>query len=170
MLCHFSFAQRKTSGRATKTINTEAEKIFNSAERKYANGDWKNAVVEYTKAIEIDSNYINAYLRRGFCLSLTKDYEGAIKDYSKVLQLDPNHQWAYLSRGSAKNKLKDFKSALADFNKALALKPTDQEAFNNRGWAKEGLGDHKGACEDWNKSKQLGNDEAKIILENNHCK
>jgi hypothetical protein len=38
-----------------------------------------------------------------------------------------------------------------------------------RGFSKKGMNDTKG-CEDWNKSKQMGSEEAKIILKNNRCK
>ncbi|MCC6690317.1 MAG: tetratricopeptide repeat protein, partial [Bacteroidia bacterium] len=82
----------------------------------------------------------------------------------------PDHEYAYVSRGSAKNKLKNFKEALLDFDRALQLKPDDCEAYNNRGWAKKGLGDEDGACKDWHYSKKKGNDEAKIIIKNNHCR
>jgi Flp pilus assembly protein TadD len=66
--------------------------------------------------------------------------------------------------------LKKYDLAVTDFDKALEIDPTNQEAYNNRGWAKLGMDDKKGACKDWKKSKKLGNGEAKIILENNHCK
>ena len=98
------------------------------------------------------------------------EYKGAIEDYSRVIELDPKHKWAYLSRGAAKNKLNEFKEAMIDFTKVLELDPKDQEAYNNRGFSKKGLDDQAGACADWNKSKKMGNEEAKIILKNNHCK
>ena len=47
---------------------------------------------------------------------------------------------------------------------------TDPEIFNNRGFTFKGKGDIEAACRDWNTSRKLGNDEASVILKNNHCK
>lgn len=148
----------------------DAKKSFESAERHYSSGNYKSAIEDYTTAISIDPSYLNAYLRRAFCYSATKDYDGALSDYSKILELKPNHVWALNSRGSAYNKLKKYDLAMADFNKLLELEPKNTEALNNRGWTKQGLGNHQEACEDWKLSKKYGNEEAKIILKNTNCK
>jgi tetratricopeptide (TPR) repeat protein len=148
----------------------DAKKYYDDGQKDYKFLRYREAIENYSKAIELDSNYINAYIQRGFCKGMTKDFTGEIEDYTMAIQIDPKHKFAYISRGSAKNKTGDYKSALEDFNKVLELDPKDQEAYNNRGFSKKALGDKKGACEDWNKSKQLGNSEAKIILKNNQCK
>ena len=54
--------------------------------------------------------------------------------------------------------------------KPSKLTQKEPEAYNNRGFTKKLSGDLQGACADWNISKKLGNDEAKVILKNNHCK
>ena len=93
-----------------------------------------------------------------------------MSDYTQVIKIDPQHKWAYISRGSARNRLGDYAMAMEDFNKALEIDPKEPEAYNNRGFTKKLTGDNAGACEDWNFSKRLGNNEAKIILKNNHCR
>lgn len=149
---------------------TEAEHLYKKGLERQQKGEYQQAIDCYNKALETDSSVVDVFLQRGFCKVAIKDYPGSIVDYTLLISHDPNHVWAYISRGSAKNKMNDFTNAMIDFNKALELEPTNQEAFNNRGFSKKGLGDLKGACEDWNKSKRMGNDEAKIILKNNHCK
>lgn len=144
--------------------------IFGNAENLFANGDYQNAANLYTKVLLVDSENMNAYLRRGFCNSVLQNYDDAIADFSVVIERHQDHPFAYISRGSAYNKKEQFQKALADFDKALNLDPTNQEAYNNRGWAKNGMELYDEACADWKKSKQLGNEEAKIILKNNHCK
>ena len=150
--------------------DSTATEYFNKGEFYYRNFDYNNAIVYYDKALALDPDMVNAYLQRGFCKNITKNFKGAIADFTSVINMNPDHRWAYISRGSARNKTEEFNLAIDDFNKALELDPTDQEAYNNRGFAKKMLGDKKGACDDWNKSRKLGNDEAKIILKNNHCK
>lgn len=153
----FSFAQN-------------AEATFNKAENLFATGKYKEASSLYTLVIEADPDNMNAYLRRGFCHSVLQQYDESIKDYSYVIEKHPKHPFAYLSRGSAYNKKQEFKTAIIDFDRVLNMEPKNQEAYNNRGWAKNGLGLYKEACKDWKTSRKLGNEEAKIILKNNHCK
>lgn len=147
-----------------------ADATFNKAENLFANGEYKEAAALYSKVINTDPENVNAFLRRGFCNSVLKQYEASIKDFSYVIEKHPKHPFAYLSRGSAYNKTEQFKTALIDFDMVLNMDPKNQEAYNNRGWAKNGLGLFKEACADWKTSRKMGNEEAKIILKNNHCK
>jgi tetratricopeptide (TPR) repeat protein len=148
----------------------EAKALVKQGVEKIYNGNYEKAIVDFNGAIKKDSACQDAYLRRAFCYGATEKYNEAIADYSKIIKLNPEAEIAYVSRGSMKNKMKQFKEALLDFDKAMQLKPDDYEAYNNRGWAKKGLGDDNGACQDWFFSKKKGNHEAKIIIDNNHCK
>ena len=148
----------------------DAESLFNQGEARFQQQNYEGAIPFFTKAIEADPGYMNAYLRRGFAYSVLKEYLLADQDFTKIIETHDKHVFAYISRGSARNKLGRFRSALEDFDKALQLDPKNQEAFNNRGWTKEGLGDHKGACMDWKFSKKMGNEEARIILKNTDCR
>lgn len=154
----------------TSGFSQDAQSVFNKAENLFANGNYEQASDLYTQVIEADATNMNAYLRRGFCQSVLQNYQNAVDDYSKVIEKHSKHPFAYLSRGSAYNKLEEWKLALADFDMVLNIDPKNQEAYNNRGWAKNGLGLFKEACKDWKTSRKLGNEEAKIILKNNHCK
>jgi tetratricopeptide (TPR) repeat protein len=148
----------------------DAEQYFKTGDQKLRQGDNEAALLWFNKAVEADPSNANYYLQRAFVNNVLEHYEAAIKDYDKVLEMHPNNVFAYVSRGSCKNKLEKFEDAMFDFNKALSLDEDNQEAYNNRGWAKQGLGDKKGACQDWKTSRKKGNEEAKIILKNTHCK
>ncbi len=148
----------------------DVEAVFNKAENLFASGEYQAASKLYTEVLASDPENMNGYLRRGFCFSVMEQYHKAIEDFSVVIEKHPKHPFAYLSRGSAYNKLEEFRTALIDFERVLNIDPKDQEAYNNRGWAKNGLGLYDEACKDWKKSRKLGNEEAKIILKNNHCK
>lgn len=155
---------------SAQSLAQNADSFYNKAEIKSNTGNYQAAIVLYTRAIKVNPKFTRAYYKRAFAHSMLKDYAAAVKDYSAVISKNPKHTWSYISRGSSYNKLKKYDLAVTDFDKALEIDPTNQEAYNNRGWAKLGLDDKKGACKDWKKSKKLGNGEAKIILENNHCK
>lgn len=146
------------------------DKTFSKAESLFAVGKYEEAAELYSSVIESEPENLNAFLRRGFCNSVQKNYDKAIMDFTSVIEVHSEHPFAYISRGSAYNKLEKYELAMADFSKALSIDPKNQEAYNNRGWAKNGLELYKEACADWKVSKKLGNEEAKIILKNNHCK
>ena len=89
------------------SAQTTAEEYLNSAVSKFYLDNMEGAIVDYTKAIEIDSNYVEAYRKRGLAKETLKDYSGAIVDYTKAIEIDPNYAPAYRDRGIAKGKLKD---------------------------------------------------------------
>ena len=49
----------------------------------------EDAIVEYDKALEIDSNYVDAYYNKGLSLSNLGRYEDAIVEYDKALEINP---------------------------------------------------------------------------------
>lgn len=56
------------------------------------------ALENYSKAIEMDSKFINAYLNRAEYYRIKGNYEAALKDYDFALELDPTHRGAISRR------------------------------------------------------------------------
>ena len=65
---------------------------FKSGGDKYNLKDYKGAIRDYDKAIELDSKYAEAYFERGRCKHWTGDKKGAILDLKKAEDLDPKLQ------------------------------------------------------------------------------
>ena len=149
-------------------INNNGQKFYFSNHHVYYNigvqkdelKDYYGAISDYTKAIELDPNYADAYSNRGSSKTDLKDYYGAIADYTKAIELNPNYAAAYYNRGYSKRELKDYYGAIAGYTKAIELNPNNAKAYSNRGISKEDLGDLNGACADWKKAAELGNTEA----------
>ena len=57
------------------------------------------ALSDYSKAIEINPNYAEAYNNRGFLYSYQQKYELALADVNKAIDINPNHAEAYANRG-----------------------------------------------------------------------
>ena len=53
--------------------------------------DYQGAISDYTKAIEINPGFAEAYCNRGSAKSELKDYSGAISDYNKAIELLEKH-------------------------------------------------------------------------------
>ena len=82
----------------------------------------EDAIEDYTKAIEIESDSVFAYRLRGDSKSKLGDYQGAIDDYTKAIEIYPNKAYLYNYRASAKRKLGDNEGADEDDRKAEKLK------------------------------------------------
>ena len=135
-----------------------AESYNESGLEKYELKDYKGAIADYTKAIELDPESVYAYNNRGLSKYYLKDYNEAIEDFNKAIELDPEYVKAYSNRGNAKRYLKDYKGAIEDCNKAIELDPEDAGAYYVRGRAKSDLKDYKGAIEDYTKAIELNPD------------
>ena len=117
----------------------------------------EDAIEDYTKAIEIDTNYHFAYFNRARVKCKLGDYQGAIEDYSKIIEINPNHPYAYPNRARVKCKLGDYQGAIDDYTKAIKIDPNNAYLYNYRAESKRKLGDNEGADEDDRKAEKLKN-------------
>ena len=117
--------------------------------------DYDKAIADYSKAIELDPQFVEAYNNRGIDREKQKDYEKAIADYSKAIDLSPGYAAAYNNRGNAWGDKKDYEKAIADYAKAIELDPRYAAAYNNRGTAWGEKKDYDKAIVDFSKAIEL---------------
>ena len=122
----------------------------------------KNAIMHYTKAIELKSDYADAYNNRGIAYANKGDLDSAITDYTKAIELKPNYADAYNNRGIAYGYKGEYDPAIEDFTKAIQLKPDYADAYNNRGVDYKKKGEFNKAIVDYTKSIQLKPDFPKV--------
>ena len=146
------------------------EYFFNKAQDNYEVANYKEAIVNYNKALELSPTEIClVYSMRGNAKRNLGDLDGAISDQNKALNLDPLYADGYFNRSSAKFKMGDFFGAINDYTTVIKINPTDADAFFNRAKVKKEVGDIKGACLDWRKAANLGDQEAEKFLQD-YCK
>ena len=112
-----------------KKPNERAVKHSNTGFTKYNLKDYKGAIADFTKVIELDPDYVYAYFWRGMAKNKLENYQGAIADFTKVIELDPNNADAYYNRGIKKSILKDLSGACADLRKSVILGRRDSQNF-----------------------------------------
>jgi tetratricopeptide (TPR) repeat protein len=100
-----------------------AEIVAGGADIKDVEKHINLAISDYTKAIQINPNYADAYNKRGVCFSWAgkKDYEQAISDYTKAIQIEPNNIEAYQLRADAYLAKKEYDKAWEDVHKVESL-------------------------------------------------
>lgn len=125
----------------------------NKAENYLEVDDYDNAIIEYTKAINI--NVSNAYEGRAYAKQKTNNFRGALEDYNKMLKLEPNSTFSLTNRCFVKCQLEDYYGGVIDATKAIDIDPNFGKAYYHRGYAKLKLGDSRGAMSDYNKCIEL---------------
>ena len=151
---------RKIGNTSAKTPESFTGNNSASAKEWYDKGkaeesDKYKKIEYFTKAIQINPNYTDAYNNRGAVKDDLKRYSEAIEDYTKAIQIDPNYSKAYYNRGLAKTRLKQNSEALSDFNNAIRLDPADGDFFYSRGNVKVNLAMNSEAIKDFDKAIQL---------------
>ena len=124
-------------------------------ERCYSLKQYKEAVENYTQAIQLQSNTALFYNNRGCAYGGLGEYDKAISDYNKAIELDSFNSTAYHNRGYTYNNLKEYEKAISDYGKAIELSPNNATAYNNRGSIYIVLGRTDEAISDLNKAIEL---------------
>ena len=83
--------------------------------------EWKipHAIAAFTRAIEIEPKYAEAYVKRGLAYYRLGQYKAAIADYTQTLDLKRYHADAYASRGDAYRALGEIQHAIVDYSASL---------------------------------------------------
>ncbi len=120
------------------------------------------AVADFTKAIELDPNYLVAYYNRGVAYFDLGRYDVAIMDFTKAMELGLKGKGTYHIRGLAYVKQGQYDLAIADFDKALEVDPNDVATYNNRGIAYLLKGQYGHTIKDLTKAIHLDSKNASI--------
>ena len=126
---------------------------------------YKEAIADFDKAIELNPEDAEAYYNRGSAKDDLKQHKEAIADYDKAIELNPKFSAAYNNRGVVKGKLKQHKEAIADFDTVIKLKPEDAQAYYNRGLAYREVGKKEEADADFRTWTELIGESTKEIKE-----
>ncbi len=117
--------------------------------------EFKLALADFNKGIELDPLYAEAWNNRGNVYFNLKDYNSAIKDYTKAIELDRKYQLPFNNRGSCKRNQGDYAGALEDFSRAVEIDTNFFVAFHNRGLTKYYMKDYSGALQDYDRTIKL---------------
>src|SRR5258707_12575526 len=91
-------------------------------------GKNKEALEEFTKAIDADSKNPMFYRNRAALYFVIKDWDHAAGDYTQVLSLQPDDLASQLNRGIAYTEAKKFDEAQKDFAAVQAIPRFNCEA------------------------------------------
>ena len=128
-----------------------------SGNRKFRKGNWKEAEIEYRKALVKDSASIAANYNLAGALYRQENFTEAGKaldTISKTVVLTPHAPSAFYNKGNVACQEKDWQAAVDAYKKSLLLNPGDLEAKENYAYAKMMLDNQKGGGGGGNENQQ----------------
>ena len=145
--------------KTTNSDTTDTGKKQNYSQAEYFNiagntakekKDGTRAIYYYTKAIETDTDYIEAYLNRGEMYYYVNEHEKALADFHKVIELSPKEDKAYYWKGLVYEYLKQYESSLVYLNKAIQLNDKNYKYYELRSLVYKQLREYDKAYNDVN--------------------
>ncbi|MDR1129244.1 MAG: tetratricopeptide repeat protein [Treponema sp.] len=89
----------------------------------FARSQYQDAIDDFTKAMELDSQSYKAAYYRGIVKSVLQQYQAAIEDFTLSLSIHPYQSFCHFRRAQAYYHIGDYPEALADCETALSLWP-----------------------------------------------
>jgi len=113
---------------STSIANTGADAHFQEGVNYINKGDYKEAIEEFNKTLNIDPKYIDAYCGIGIAYINQKKYKEAIEALERAISLDSEKAIAYYLLGMAYEQIMSYGKAITAWNKFLALSPEGKSA------------------------------------------
>lgn len=102
--------------------------------------DPKAALANFNKALKLNPDFIDVWIRKGITLYDQKEYFDAEICFNKAVSLSPISFKALYNRGKNRIRLQNFEEAVSDLDRAVQLKPTHAAAHDYLGDAFSRLG------------------------------
>ena len=106
-----------------KIYPNDKEMRYFLASTYYARRDIEKAQEQLKFTLQLDPNYIQAYMLQSELFREKGDYDSAIKYLKKCIALKPDEAAPYHNLGMIYESKADYKKALKYFNKAISIKP-----------------------------------------------
>ena len=116
-----------------------------------------NALNDFNKAIEIDSEYANAYLNRSVIYNRQNLLKEALTDLKTYLDLKPDNHSLWYQAGKMENKLELYNDAIMSFTNALHAKAQESKYYHARALAFKNAGNLTAAKADLKRYNRIEN-------------
>ena len=147
-----------------------SDQWFRSGNIHFQQGEFEAAIADFDTALQINSQYVPAYFRRGIAKVCLRRENDAVVDFDEALRLNPQDSAAYLGRGIAKANLGRSKEAITDYDEALRLNPQNAVAYHYRGDVKHRLNRNKEAIADYDEALRLNPQEINVYIDRGDVK
>ena len=136
--------------------NNSNPEVFNSRGDVYSSkGQYDKALEDYSRAIQLNSQYATPYTNRGQAYMALEQYDKAIADYDEAITLDSENSYYYSLRAAAYNASERYDEAIADYTTAIKRDTESAYNFYLRGRIYYDLGETNKALTDFSSAISL---------------
>ena len=109
---------------STHPTDQNLTEILGEGSKLVRNQELVQAFDIFTKVIELDPTWAEAWNKRATVLYLLGDYNGSQKDIDEVLKLEKRHFGALAGEGLVNIELKNYEKAIKSYQKAQKIYPS----------------------------------------------
>jgi tetratricopeptide (TPR) repeat protein len=129
---------------------------------------YESAYMDIKNFQQVSTEKAEVYALFGMYFSSLDNSKKAVKYYTKAILTNPSRTDYYVNRGVELAKQTNYDDAILNFSKAIELDQNNDEALLQRGITYHKINNILAGCSDFRKASNLGNDEARVMLEA-HC-
>ena len=108
--------------------NPNVQQLYNKAKLQMDNGEFQSAIQLFTKVININPEFAEAWNKRATTYFLMGDFDKSISDIEKTLILEPRHFGALDGLAEIYLLKKDLIKAAATYEKILKIIPSSKKS------------------------------------------
>jgi tetratricopeptide (TPR) repeat protein len=138
----------------------QAETYNFQGETNLSKNFYKNAIQDFSRALEINPNYVDALINRGSAYAELGQFNDALMDFNRALKFEKRDAEIFNKRGEIYLQNKMFNEAIKDFTCALVLNPMFSDAYLNRGRAYSEKGMPEEAMTDFKQAVKADSDQS----------
>ena len=126
-------------------------------------GEYRRAIEQLTRAIELKPDYPNAHFNRGELYFEIQDFPAAMRDYTSAIELNDKDPQFYNSRGHCRFMLKSYDQAMSDYRRAAELAGDSAVYYTDLADAHQFLGQWEEAATAYRSAVAINNQYARAF-------
>ena len=152
----FNGAEIEFSAAIDQQLPMLSKYYFQRGNTRYFQKRFKDACIDYSKAIETDPKLAEAWYNKGNALDELGKHDEAIKTFDRAIEINPQYAKAWSNKGIVLGKQGKHDEAIKAFDRAIEINPKLAEAWYNKGTAFKALGRNIEADATFTKAKEMG--------------
>jgi len=157
--------------RKALSLEKDAINYYNCGFEEVINKDFTLAISNLSQAINMDTNYFNAYVARADAYIQLRNYDLALKDCNKALELKPNDSLALYRKADLFYVFEKYKEAISFYNLSIQYSSNNKKrnTYYFRGMSYFYLKNYDSAISDFSTVLELYGDEVNSYLMRASC-
>ena len=143
------YDQGKTDWMPADAVPVTAPEFYVRGMQRFYARQYREALQDFDVALQQNSQFLEAYLRRAQTRYVLGDDAGVLADCQRALQIEDENGQAFYYQGLARYRLGYTQGAIAAFTLAIDLDPDDPQLYYQRGIAHADLQEQAEAVADY---------------------